>query len=58
MRCAAPLVPNEANDVCEAGADPSLPAPVFIPSSNQAVLYYNRATVDADNSSNDAAYEG
>ncbi|HCS81018.1 MAG TPA: DUF3372 domain-containing protein, partial [Alteromonas macleodii] len=58
IQCDAPLVPNEANDACEAGADPSLPAPVFTPSSNQAVLYYNRAAVDADNSSNDAAYEG
>ena len=58
IQCDAPLVPNEANDACEAGADPSLPAPVFTPSANQAVLYYNRAAVDADNSSNDAAYEG
>ena len=58
IQCEAPLVPNETNDACEAGADPELPAPIFTPSSNQAVLYYNRADVDADNSNNDPAYEG
>ena len=58
IQCEAPTVPNETNDACVVGADPALPDPVFTPSENQAVLYYNRAAVDADNSSNDPAYEG
>ncbi|MEM7420045.1 MAG: alpha-1,6-glucosidase domain-containing protein [Pseudomonadota bacterium] len=58
IQCDAPTVPNETNDACVVGADPALPAPVFTPSDNQAVLYYNRASVDADNSSGDPAYEG
>ena len=58
IQCDAPTVPNETNDACVVGADPTLPAPVFTPSSNQAVLYYNRASVDADNSANDPMYEG
>ncbi|MEW9796803.1 alpha-1,6-glucosidase domain-containing protein [Alteromonas sp. CYL-A6] len=58
IQCDAPLVPNETNDACVVGADPTLPEPVFFPDDNQAVLYYNRAAVDADNSPNDAAYDG
>lgn len=58
IQCDAPTVPNETNDACVVGADPTLPAPVFTPSANQAVLYYNRASVGADNSSDDPAYEG
>lgn len=58
IECDAPLVPNETNDACVVGADPTLPAPVFFPADNQAVLYYNRAAVDADNSSSDPAYDG
>ncbi|WP_175405046.1 alpha-1,6-glucosidase domain-containing protein [Salinimonas lutimaris] len=58
IECEAPLVPNEANDECVNGADPSLADPVFFPAENQAVLYYNRADVDADNSPSDPAYEG
>ena len=58
IQCDAPLVPNETNDACVVGADPTLPDPVFFPAENQAVLYYNRAAVDADNSNNDPAYEG
>ncbi|NDW20134.1 alpha-1,6-glucosidase domain-containing protein [Alteromonas hispanica] len=58
IACEAPTVPNETNDACVVGADPSLPMPVFTPGDNQAVLYYNRAAVDADNSSSDPAYEG
>ena len=58
IACDAPTVPNEANDACVVGADPSLPAPVFFPDENQAVLYYNRKQVDADNSPNDPAYDG
>ncbi|WP_026375076.1 alpha-1,6-glucosidase domain-containing protein [Aestuariibacter salexigens] len=58
IECEAPLVPNEAGDQCVVGADPTLPPPVFFPAADQAVLYYNRGAVDADNSSNDPAYEG
>jgi pullulanase/glycogen debranching enzyme len=35
-----------------------LPDPVFFPADDQAVLYYNRAGVGADNSPNDPSYEG
>ncbi|MFQ3192332.1 MAG: pullulanase, partial [Paraglaciecola sp.] len=56
--CDAPTVPNETNDGCVVGADPSAPEPVAKPQENQAVLYFNRATVGADNSSNDPLYEG
>ena len=58
ISCPAPTVPNETNDACVVGADPSLPMPVFFPADDQAVLYYNRLTAGADNSSNDASYEG
>ncbi|QJR82932.1 DUF3372 domain-containing protein [Alteromonas pelagimontana] len=58
IACDPPTVPNEANDACVVGADPSLPDPVFFPGDQQAVLYFNRASVDADNSANDPAYEG
>ena len=56
--CEPPTVPNETNDACVVGADPNAPDPIFFPGENQAVLYYNRAAVDADNSSNDPAYDG
>jgi pullulanase-type alpha-1,6-glucosidase len=56
--CIAPTVPNAANDGCEVGFNPDLAAPVFTPAADQAVLYYNRNAVDADNSSNDPAYNG
>jgi predicted small secreted protein len=56
--CPPPTVPNETNDACVVGADPTLPPPVFFPAEDQAVLYYNRLTAGADNSSNDASYEG
>lgn len=58
IQCDAPTVPNEANDACVVGANPDLPQPNFFPSGSQAVLYYNRAAVDADNTSSDPAYEG
>ncbi|WJG07889.1 alpha-1,6-glucosidase domain-containing protein [Aliiglaciecola sp. LCG003] len=58
IQCDAPTVPNESNDECVVGADPSAPAPTFTPTADQAVLYYNRNTVGADNSSNDPSYEG
>ena len=58
VQCDAPFVPNEAGDECIAGADPSLPAPTFFPGEDQAVLYYNRAEVGADNSASDPSYEG
>jgi pullulanase len=56
--CAAPTVANETNDGCVVGADPSAPEPVAKPGDDQAVLYFNRAAVGADNSSNDPSYEG
>ena len=56
--CAAPTVPNAANDACVVGFNPLLPAPVAFPSADQAVLYYNRAAVGADNSPSDPSYEG
>ncbi|MGQ8363911.1 alpha-1,6-glucosidase domain-containing protein [Glaciecola sp. 1036] len=56
--CPAPTVPNETNDACVVGFNENLPDPVFVPAENQAVLYYNRADVDADNSQNDPAYNG
>lgn len=58
IECPAPTVPNATNDDCVVGADPTLPDPVFFPAENQAVLYYNRAAVGADNSPNDSEYEG
>lgn len=58
IQCTAPEVPNETNDACVIGADPTLPDPVFFPGADQAVLYYNRADVGADNSPNDPSYEG
>uniref|UniRef100_UPI001444BC35 alpha-1,6-glucosidase domain-containing protein n=1 Tax=Ningiella ruwaisensis TaxID=2364274 RepID=UPI001444BC35 len=58
IACTPPTVPNETNDACVVAADPSLPDPVFFPGEDQAVLYYNRGDVDADNSANDPAYEG
>ncbi|MFQ3250742.1 MAG: pullulanase [Glaciecola sp.] len=56
--CPAPTVPNETNDACVVGFNPSLPDPVFFPGEDQAVLYYNRAAVGADNSASDPSYEG
>jgi pullulanase len=56
--CDAPTVANETNDGCVVGADPNAPEPVAKPLDDQAVLYFNRATVGADNSSNDPSYEG
>ena len=56
--CPAPTVPNEDNNACVVGADPSLPDPVFFPSDDQAVLYYNRAAAADFGGQNDATYEG
>lgn len=58
IACDPPTVPNQANDACVVGANPDLPDPVFFPGANQAVLYYNRGDVDADNTPNDPAYDG
>ena len=58
IECDPPTVPNEANNACVVGADPTLPAPAFFPGEYQAVLYYNRGSVDADNIPNDPAYDG
>ena len=58
ITCIAPTVPNAANDGCEVGFNPLLPEPSVFPEADQAVLYYNRNAVDADNSPNDPAYEG
>jgi pullulanase-type alpha-1,6-glucosidase len=56
--CPAPTIPNETNDACVVGFNPDLPLPEVFPEDNQAVLYYNRADVDATNTPNDPAYEG
>jgi len=58
LSCTAPLVPAADNQSCVIGADPSLPIPSVFPSATQAVVYYNRALVDATNESGDTAYEG
>ncbi len=58
IQCDPPTVPNETNDACVVGADPTLPMPTVFPSDTQAILYYNRGAVDADNSPNDPSYEG
>ncbi|MFC4699132.1 alpha-1,6-glucosidase domain-containing protein [Glaciecola siphonariae] len=58
IQCTPPTVPNPTNDACIVGVNPDLPDPVFFPAADQAVLYYNRGDVDADNSPNDDAYEG
>ncbi|GAA6183172.1 pullulanase-type alpha-1,6-glucosidase [Aliiglaciecola sp. NS0011-25] len=58
IQCDAPTVPNETNDACVVGADPTAPEPMVTPEADQAVLYYNRAAVGADNSSTDPSYEG
>ncbi len=58
ISCPAPTVPNETNDACVVGFNSSLPDPVVFPGVDQAVLYYNRIAVDADNSASDPAYEG
>ncbi len=58
IQCPAPTVPNASNDACVVGFNSALPEPVFFPAADQAVLYYNRADVDATNTANDSAYEG
>ena len=56
--CDPPTVPNEDNSACVVGADPTLDDPVYFPTANQAVLYYNRAGVGATNDPSDSAYDG
>ena len=48
IQCPVPTVPDAKNESCVVGVDPNAPAPIFFPSANQAVLYFNRA---------DAAYD-
>ena len=47
IQCDAPTVPDALNETCIVGVNPDAPDPVFFPSENQAVLYYNRGE-DAD----------
>ncbi len=42
IQCDAPTVPDALNEKCIVGVDPNAPVPVFFPTENQAVLYYNR----------------
>lgn len=58
IACDPPTVPNEDNSACVVGADPTLDDPVYFPTANQAVLYYNRAGVGATNDPGDSAYDG
>ena len=58
IQCPAPTVPNAANDACVVGVNTTLPDPVFFPGVDQAVLYYNRNAIDADNSPSDPSYNG
>ena len=58
IQCAPPTVPDALNESCIVAADPTAPAPMVSPMADQAVLYFNRAAVGADNSSNDPSYEG
>ena len=42
IQCAGPTVPDALNESCIVGVDPNAATPVFFPTENQAVLYYNR----------------
>lgn len=56
--CPAPLVPNASNTECVIGLDPNAPAPMVFAGDNQAILFYNRGDVDANNSPSDPVYNG
>jgi pullulanase len=44
--CADPTVPDEKNESCIVGADPTLPDPVVFAGEGEAILFYNRVTDD------------
>ncbi len=58
IQCDPPTVPDARNESCVVAADPTAETPVFFPGTDQAVLYYNRNAVDANNSPGDTSYEG
>ncbi|WMS86951.1 alpha-1,6-glucosidase domain-containing protein [Pleionea litopenaei] len=58
LECAPPLVPNDTNTECVIGLDPNAPAPTVFPSATQAILFYNRGDIDANNSPGDPVYDG
>lgn len=58
LQCDPPTVPNETNDACVIGRDPNAPAPTVMAGDNQAILFYNRGDVDANNSPGDPVYNG
>ncbi|WP_462156709.1 alpha-1,6-glucosidase domain-containing protein [Pseudoalteromonas sp. GB56] len=50
INCPPPTVPDDKNEQCIVGADPTLPDPIVFPADDEAILFYNRI--------NDGAYEG
>jgi len=58
IQCAPPTVPDALNEQCIVAADPNAPAPVYFPAADEAVLYYNRSAVGANNTANDPSYQG
>lgn len=49
ISCKGNSVPDENNESCVVGADPTLPDPVVFPADDEAILFYNRT---------DKIYEG
>jgi pullulanase len=58
IACEAPTVPDALNEKCVVGVDANAPVPVFFPAADQAVLYYNRASFGATNTTGDPSYDG
>ncbi|QOL26772.1 pullulanase-type alpha-1,6-glucosidase [Thalassotalea sp. LPB0316] len=58
LQCKAPLVPDALNEECVVGFNENAPLPSVTPEANQAILYYNRGDVGAQNTPDDPSYEG